>query len=123
MLASTRKETFIQSTLNHALKTDPGAFPRRRAFEDSSADTPGQARNGASRDADGQAVRGEPGSGRRHRGNGRDHESGESRVFVLGRQGVHAGRVAVRASGSFNVQTASGAVQGISRRHCGIVQG
>ncbi len=38
------------------------------------------------------------------------------------RQGVHVGRVAVRASGSFNVQTAGGTVQGVSHRHCRIVQ-
>ena len=38
------------------------------------------------------------------------------------RQGVHSGRVAVRASGSFNVQTPSGTVQGVSHRHCRIVQ-
>ena len=38
------------------------------------------------------------------------------------RRGVHSGRVAVRASGSFNVQTAGGTVQGVSHRHCRIVQ-
>ncbi len=32
--------------------------------------------------------------------------------------GVHAGRVAVRASGSFNIQTAARVVQGISHKHC-----
>lgn len=32
--------------------------------------------------------------------------------------GVHTGRIAVRASGSFNLQTADGAKQGISHRHC-----
>jgi 5-methylcytosine-specific restriction endonuclease McrA len=36
--------------------------------------------------------------------------------------GTHAGRVAIRASGSFNVQTAAGTVQGIHHRHCRIVQ-
>ena len=36
--------------------------------------------------------------------------------------GTHSGRVAVRASGSFNVQTAKGAVQGISHRHCTLIQ-
>lgn len=35
--------------------------------------------------------------------------------------GVHVGRVAVRATGSFNVQTPTGAVQGISHKHCRIV--
>jgi 5-methylcytosine-specific restriction endonuclease McrA len=38
------------------------------------------------------------------------------------RAGVHQGRVAVRASGSFNIQTADGAVQGIPRRFCKVVQ-
>ncbi len=32
--------------------------------------------------------------------------------------GTYVGRVAVRASGSFNIQTASGVVQGISYRYC-----
>lgn len=32
--------------------------------------------------------------------------------------GVHAGRVAIRASGSFNVQTPCGVVQGIGYRYC-----
>ena len=36
--------------------------------------------------------------------------------------GTHSGRVAVRASGSFNIQTAHGVVQGISHRHCRVVQ-
>ncbi len=36
--------------------------------------------------------------------------------------GVHVGRVAVRASGYFNLQTAQGVVQGISHRHCRLVQ-
>jgi RRXRR protein/HNH endonuclease len=36
--------------------------------------------------------------------------------------GVHAGRVAIRASGSFNIQTAAGVVQGISHKHCRIIQ-
>ena len=35
--------------------------------------------------------------------------------------GTHEGRVAVRATGSFNVQTASGVVQGISSKHCQIL--
>ena len=34
------------------------------------------------------------------------------------KRGVHLGRVAVRASGSFNIQTAAGVVQGVSHRHC-----
>ena len=36
--------------------------------------------------------------------------------------GTHVGRVAVRASGSFNVQTEQGTVQGVHHRHCRIVQ-
>ena len=32
--------------------------------------------------------------------------------------GTHTGRVAVRASGSFNIQTRGGMVQGISHKHC-----
>jgi len=33
-----------------------------------------------------------------------------------------AGQVAVRASGSFNIQTASGVVQGIGFRYCRLIQ-
>jgi len=36
--------------------------------------------------------------------------------------GTHVGRVAVRATGSFNIQTAQGVVQGVSHRHCRITQ-
>ncbi|MBK1649486.1 RNA-guided endonuclease IscB [Rhabdochromatium marinum] len=36
--------------------------------------------------------------------------------------GIHVGRVAVRASGRFNIQTATNLVQGISHRHCRVVQ-
>jgi hypothetical protein len=36
--------------------------------------------------------------------------------------GIYIGRVAVRASGSFNIQTAHGVVQGISYRHCTLMQ-
>jgi hypothetical protein len=32
--------------------------------------------------------------------------------------GTHIGRVAIRATGSFNIQTAAGVVQGISHKHC-----
>ncbi len=32
--------------------------------------------------------------------------------------GVHVDRLAVRASGSFNIQTTHGVVQGISYRYC-----
>ncbi|MGM0984102.1 MAG: RNA-guided endonuclease IscB [Pseudomonadota bacterium] len=36
--------------------------------------------------------------------------------------GTHTGRVAVRKTGSFNIQTPEGAVQGISYRHCILIQ-
>ena len=35
--------------------------------------------------------------------------------------GVHVGRVAIRDTGSFNIQTAVGVVQGISHKHCRMV--
>ena len=36
--------------------------------------------------------------------------------------GTYMGRVAVRASGSFNIQTGNGLVQGVSHRYCTVVQ-
>jgi 5-methylcytosine-specific restriction endonuclease McrA len=36
--------------------------------------------------------------------------------------GIHIGRVAVRASGSFNIQTGDAVVQGIGHRYCRLVQ-
>jgi 5-methylcytosine-specific restriction endonuclease McrA len=36
--------------------------------------------------------------------------------------GTHVGRVAVRSSGSFNIKTKGGTVQGISYRHCVLLQ-
>jgi hypothetical protein len=36
--------------------------------------------------------------------------------------GVHVGRVAVRATGSFNIQSAGEVVQGIAHRHCRLIQ-
>ncbi|MBM7454684.1 5-methylcytosine-specific restriction endonuclease McrA [Oceanisphaera litoralis] len=36
--------------------------------------------------------------------------------------GVHQGRVAIRATGNFNIQTANGPVQGISWKHCALIQ-
>jgi hypothetical protein len=40
--------------------------------------------------------------------------------------GIHTGRVAIRASGSFNIQKHQGGkavvVQGISHRHCRVIQ-
>jgi len=38
------------------------------------------------------------------------------------RIGVHTGRVAVRSSGSFNITTAAGTIQGIHHRYCAILQ-
>ena len=38
------------------------------------------------------------------------------------KQGVYVGRVAVRSSGSFNIQSKTGVVQGISHKHCRILQ-
>ena len=104
MLTSTRRKTIIRTTLNHALNANPRMLPRSRALEDSPADTPGRAwfvpeplaaigpvdRSGskrANRDAGGQAVRGETGFGRRHRGSASGPESGASRVFVPDRSG------------------------------------
>ncbi len=37
-------------------------------------------------------------------------------------QGIHRGRVAIRTSGSFNIQTPSGVIQGISYRYCRLIQ-
>jgi hypothetical protein len=36
--------------------------------------------------------------------------------------GIHVGRVAVRASGRFNIQGDGGVVQGIAHRHCRLIQ-
>lgn len=36
--------------------------------------------------------------------------------------GTHRGRVAVRATGRFNIQTPDGVVQGLSHRHCTLIQ-
>jgi len=36
--------------------------------------------------------------------------------------GIHVGRAAVRASGYFNIQTAQNIIQGVSHRHCKIMQ-
>ncbi len=38
------------------------------------------------------------------------------------KRGTHVGRVAVRATGSFNVQKPSGTIQGVSCRHCVMLQ-
>lgn len=36
--------------------------------------------------------------------------------------GTYTGRVAVRKTGRFNIQTPEGAVQGIAYRHCTLIQ-
>lgn len=38
------------------------------------------------------------------------------------KKGVHVGRVAIRATGSFNIQTTAGVVQGISHKACQLIQ-
>jgi hypothetical protein len=38
------------------------------------------------------------------------------------KQGGYRGRVAIRATGSFNIQTREGVVQGVSHRHCTLLQ-
>jgi 5-methylcytosine-specific restriction endonuclease McrA len=52
-------------------------------------------------------------------------QTGDMVRAVVGRgkkTGVHTGRVAVRATGSFNIQKSDGVVQGISHRHCRVIQ-
>ena len=46
------------------------------------------------------------------------------RAFVTSgkKAGRYLGRVAIRATGSFNIQTATGRVQGISHRFCTLIQ-
>lgn len=61
MLTGTRKEAIIQPTPHRTLNADSGVPARRRALEDSSANLPGQARNGVNRGAGDQDLRGEPG--------------------------------------------------------------
>ena len=51
---------------------------------------------------------------RRH-GTGRSCPTGK-------KQGSYIARVAVRASGSFNLQTAGGVIQGVSHKHCRLLQ-
>lgn len=36
--------------------------------------------------------------------------------------GTHQGRVAIRKTGSFNIQTTQGVVQGIGHKHCRLMQ-
>lgn len=46
-----------------------------------------------------------------------------SAVVTKGKKiGNYTGRVAVRATGSFNIQTAVGVIQGISHKHCKVIQ-
>ena len=46
------------------------------------------------------------------------------RAFVTSgkKAGRYLGRVAIRATGSFNIQTATGLVQGITHRFCTLIQ-
>ena len=46
----------------------------------------------------------------------------EARVPKGKKAGTHKGRVAIRASGIFNIQTPNGIVQGISHEHCRLIQ-
>ncbi len=44
-------------------------------------------------------------------------------IITTGKKaGTHTGRVAVRKTGSFNIQTEQGVVQGISHKHCLLIQ-
>ena len=45
-----------------------------------------------------------------------------ARVPIGKKAGFYVGRVAVRTTGSFNIQTSTGVVQGISHRHCRLLQ-
>ena len=46
----------------------------------------------------------------------------QAKVTEGKKQGSYRGRVAVRASGSFNIQTSDGLIQGVSHRYCTLVQ-
>ncbi|MBO0860251.1 MAG: HNH endonuclease, partial [Chloracidobacterium sp.] len=43
-------------------------------------------------------------------------------VMAGKKTGIYVGRVAVRANGSFNIQTVTGVVQGINAKHCKLIQ-
>ncbi|MBO0859086.1 MAG: hypothetical protein J2P21_11540 [Chloracidobacterium sp.] len=44
-------------------------------------------------------------------------------TIVAGKKtGIHVGRVAVRASGSFNIQTVTAVAQGINAKRCKLIQ-
>ena len=48
---------------------------------------------------------------------------GDGKAAVYGtKRGTHEGKVAVRSSGSFNITGKNGTVQGVSHKHCQIVQ-
>ena len=46
----------------------------------------------------------------------------QAQVPIGKKAGTYQGRVAIRATGSFNIQTRQGVVQGISHRHCRLLQ-
>ncbi len=46
----------------------------------------------------------------------------KAKVLSGKKAGYYVGRVAVRASGSFNIQTSQGTIQGISHRNCQLIQ-
>ncbi|MDG4868250.1 RNA-guided endonuclease IscB [Guyparkeria sp. 1SP6A2] len=55
----------------------------------------------------------------------RGFQTGDHVQAVVGagkKAGTHTGRLAVRASGRFNIQTPAGVIQGISHRHCTLTQ-
>lgn len=87
MLTSLRTKHMFQSTLHNKFKTHPGVLPQLQALEDSSADTPGQARNGANPNAGMQHWRGETAERQRYQRSQRRSACGASRVFVLDKRG------------------------------------
>lgn len=88
MLTSLRTRRMFQSTLHNKFKTHPGVLPQLQALEDSSADTPGQARNGANPNAGMQHWRGETAERQRNRRSSGDSETnGVTRVCVLDKRG------------------------------------
>ncbi len=123
MLISTRKETVIQSCLNHTCKTDPGALPQRRAIEGPSEDMPCQARNGAKRNVGGPVwISGRAPDGEEAVRGFRTGDIARALAPAGKRRTAHSGRVSARASGPFSVKTASGTVPGICHWRCSIVQ-
>lgn len=55
----------------------------------------------------------------RLRGRARSPAVPEDRLRVAG---VHTGRIEIRTTGSFNIQTPDGKVQGVPNRHCRLLQ-